>query len=129
MYPNNSARSRSRNASLAPEIERPSNSTRPSSGCNIPAIKLRSVVFPEPLEPLSAKCCPLSILKEETSINLCIFPWGVRKDFLSWSICNSNRRRIYFSWQSFKFQFVDRHKKNPSKRRGFVILPYRIKLE
>ena len=61
----------------------------PESGLRIPAIKLRKVVFPEPLSPAKASCSPAGSENSGTSTMRCTVPSGAAKDFFRPRICSS----------------------------------------
>jgi hypothetical protein len=65
----------------------------PVSGARMPAIRLRNVVFPEPLSPLKATCSSAPRSNEETSTTVVDVPSGERYDFLSSRISSSAMTR------------------------------------
>src|SRR5688572_20832190 len=83
------ARSRSRFGSLKADISRLSSRMLPESGLRIPAMRLRNVVLPEPLSPLSATWSFSGKENDGTSITGWLEPSGPANDFLSLEISSS----------------------------------------
>src|SRR5438034_7097734 len=82
-YPRRSALNRSRRASGRAEISIPSTWMVPAVGTETPAIRLRSVVLPEPLRPRRTVQDPAGRLRPSMSRTSSVFPTPSGNDFFT----------------------------------------------